>query len=336
MAMLPIMNELTAPWTHWNAEPDFPSHDYDIPAATEQSPHFVDLGAKHLGAAPRLEQIVRAGHAKVAGARARQRRTRPPSLTESMSLLRPVFCDEQINYASEDFNSGLISATSVISGGIREAYLATSASDWPWNWLTDGRMRLPVDGSEALHMVPVRGNADIDYEGRLMAVQTLTPHQILRVRALDWKRPVLSDFRCKLWKDAATRLEANPPALDESWRNSDAMAMLYDEIMKLDGVPIVGGTPDDLVVVDRITSESEVALFLALGDGSIGSAQCSGNAGMCSVPIEQFGSMLHDYVTSFEDSSTGRASIAAARDNTLCDVLVLFENAPALPPLPCE
>src|SRR4029453_4486433 len=34
MPMTPIMNELTRPWVHWNAEPDARSFAYEVPAAT--------------------------------------------------------------------------------------------------------------------------------------------------------------------------------------------------------------------------------------------------------------------------------------------------------------
>ena len=96
-----------------------------------------------------------------------------------------------------------------------------------------------------------------DYATAMMAVQNLTPFQILRVRALDWKRPVISDFRCNLWKDARARFAAAPPALDPSWRNSDAVKFLYDEIMKVDGVALQPAQGGDCYAGQRLVEQRQ-------------------------------------------------------------------------------
>jgi len=327
MPMQPIMNELSAPWVHWNAEPDFRSHTYVIPDATEESPNFMQHGHNLMGAAPRLEEIVRAGHSLVAGARARERRNRPPEVTAAMSLLRPVFCDEQLNYASEDFGTGLINANVAMSGGIREAYQALGASSWSWSWLADGKLRMDDAGSP-LFMVPVRGNADIDYEGSLMAVNVLTPYQILRVRALDWKRPVFSDFRCNLWKDAMTRFAKDPPALDETWRTSKAMQVLFDEIMKVDEFSLAGDSPEQVIAVDVATGDTTVDLFVLLGDDTVPTT-CE--SGICKLSVDDFGNMIDSHV-----SSIGRAELTTKRDAALCRVLDTVESMPGLPEVACD
>lgn len=334
MPMLPIMNELTAPWVHWSAEPDFPSHTYVVPDVTETAPNFVAFGKNHLGAAPRLEEIIRAGHALVSNARVRDRRTRPADLDTAMSLLRPVFCAEQINYATEDFSSGLITASVAISGGLREAYLALSATEWPWNWLTDGRMRLAT-GSAPLFMMPVRGNADIDYESRLVSVNVLTAHQVLRVRALDWKRPVFSSFRCGLWKQAMERLSNAPPVIEDSWRVADLMRHLYDEIMQLDGLPLACATPEQVIAVDSAGPETETSLFVALDEGTLPVTCGSGGAGMCALSIHQLGDLLDAYIKDLEQRGDGRAALTTLRDQSLCHVEEVIESLPALPEVTC-
>lgn len=337
MAMLPIMNELTAPWTHWNAEPDFRSHDHNIPQATAVADNFRAYGLDQLGPAVRFEQIIRAGHARVAGARARQRHNSPPSLEQSMSLLRPAFCDEQINYATEDFTSGVIDTSVLIRGGIREAYFAVSATDWPWHWLNDTHLRFPVAvANDALAMVPVRGNADIDYESRLMAFGTLTPHQVLRVQALDWKRPVLSEFRCALWKRAAQRFESDPPALDPLWRNAQAMSFLFEKIMHLDDVPLLADSPDQLIALDVADGNREQELGAALRAGTIAVQTCGADGqGFCPVALRGFGDMLDAYATSIERRADAQRAITLLRDERLCVVRNEFKNAPALPALSC-
>lgn len=106
MPMTPIMNELTRPWVHWNAEPDARNFQYDVPEPTRKAPHFRAYGEERLASAARLEKIIAAGHGKVASARIRERRTSPASVEASMAMLRPLFCEEQVNYATEDFDSG--------------------------------------------------------------------------------------------------------------------------------------------------------------------------------------------------------------------------------------
>jgi hypothetical protein len=331
MPMTPIMNELTRPWVHWNAEPDAENFQYEIPAETKVAPHFRAYGENRQASAARLEKIVVAGHAKVASARIRERRASPPSLEASMALLRPLFCEEQVNYATEDFESGVISASAVVPGGLKEAFIGAGASGWPWNWLTDGNLRMPAGAAaEKLVMMPVRGNVDIETEKALVAAGTLTPHQVLRVRALDWKTPVLSTFRCDLWKSAAARFRSEPPRLEPTWRNSDAMKVLFEEIMKLDGTPLKPAAEDRVIALDVADPARVAALKAALKSASVPET-CGG--GFCSLTLMGLGSTIDGYVKSVE--AAGRAPLLAARRPRLCEVVEQFENKPALPAGTC-
>lgn len=346
MRMTPIMNELSQPWTHWSSEVPmfngsgipFRSDDFDVPMNVRGAGNFLRYGSQKIGAAQEFEFIIREGHAKVALQRARERRERSDGWNDAMNLLRPVFCAEQVNYSSEDFDSGKLHFSTVIPGGLSEAYRALRPDDWPWQWVNngDGRMRLPAPAGEpTLSMVPVRGNADVDYETRLVTGRTLTPHQVMRVRALDWKRPVFSEFRCGLWMSASERLASDPPVIDElSPRDSARMQVLYDYIMQIDGQPIAGATPETIVAVDVVDDPAALASALASGLP----AECGPEGeGACAVDHDGFGAILDAYVQSFEqgDPDEVRRRLRAARDQRLCHVQQFFPNAPALPSVSC-
>ena len=313
MPMLPIMNELTSPWPHWNAEPDFPSHTFVVSDETRSAPNFSELTAQgRLGSAVEFEQIIRAGQTnRVIATRLRERRNSPADVDEAMALLRPMFCDEQINYVTEDHGSGVLPTASVISGGTREAYLAISATDWPWQWLNDGKLRFDDSSADPLAMIPVRGNADVELERRLIAVNAIEPIDVLRIRALDWSQPVLSKFRCDLWKDAKARLRQDPPDIDPDMRNVDLIPTLYAEIMQLDGESLIAGDDELVAIADGFTPEERETVSL-LG----------------------FGALLQGHA---DDVATrgGREQLRAVRDARLCTVKGEFPNRPALPIFAC-
>ncbi len=334
MPMTPIMNELTKPWVHWNAEPDAVSFEYEVPPATKRAPHFRDYAEMRQTSAARLEKIVLAGHAKVASARIRERRVAPATVEAAMAMLRPIFCEEQVNYATEDFGSGVISVTVAVPGGIREAYIAASPSGWPWNWLSDGNLRFSASTAEKVVMMPVRGNADIETEKALLSASTLTPHQVLRVRALDWKTPVFSSFRCDLWKDAMDRFEDEPPRLDKAWKNSDAMKFLFEEIMQVGGEALKPAEPENVIALDVATPAKVAALTSALRAGPVAKCPTAGpGSAACSATLQQLGNVIEAHVNTIQ--SVGRASLAAERTRAVCHVREHFENKPALPDVSC-
>jgi hypothetical protein len=346
MPMTPIMNEINRPWTHWNAEPGFPSFEYDLPAEMDSKPNFAKL-LGHKGPASRFEQIIRnGGHLKVAQARLRERRN-PASVAEVMNMLRPVFCSEQVNYTSEDFDSGVLFSAAVIDPGMRNMFTAIRPDDWAWGWVNGDTMRLaPPSPGEGLAQIPVRGNADVTTEQQLVALRALTPQQVLRVRALDWRKPVFSEFRCKLWRDAQVRFETSPPSIAGLSNNAAAMPVVFEAIMKLGEQALDPGQADRMIALDDATSENIAALEAALAAGTIGTAACgAGGTGFCSVDLDQLGLMLDEHLKSFEDGADPRTPLAAERERRICHILesvdprddrfeeqpIRFENRPALP-----
>lgn len=224
----------------------------------------------------------------------------------------------------------MIAASVAIPGGLKEGFVAASASGWPWHWLTDGNLRMS-GGGDKLVMLPVRGNADIETEKALLASGTLTAHQVLRVRALDFQNPVFSAFRCNLWKDARLRFESEPPRLDPAWKNVDAMRFLYDEIMTLDGVPLKPAGAEQVIVLKLADAAGVTALKAALRGGTL-TTSCG--AGLCAVDLTAFGTLIDAHVKSVE--AAGGAPLLAARAGRLCKVIADFENKPGLPEVTCR
>ena len=334
MPMLPIMNELTRPWPHWNAEPDFPSHTFEVTDATRAAPHFAALtGSGRLASAALFEQIVRAGQSnRVIAARLRARRD-PADVGQAMALLRPLFCDEQVNYATEDFAAGVMPASAVITGGTRDMFLAVRPSDWPWQWLNADVIRFddPAADGDRLAMVPVRGAADVEYEKRLVSLKALTPQQVLRIRALDWARPVFSEIRCGLWKEARARLRTAPPDLTGIESNAALLPVLYGEIMKLDKKSLVLGSADQVIAVED--GEGLDRLRAALAAGTAESGDCAAD-GFCLVDLVGLGNLLDGRARAAE-ASGGRDALQIEREERLCVVQEDFAARPAFDRAAC-
>lgn len=359
MPMTPIMNELSRPWTHWNAAPGFPSHNFVVPERTLASASYQALatgcvqddGSDGPCSASVFEGIIRKAHDKVVGARTRKRRD-PPDVAEAMSLLRPLFCPEQINYATEDFESGVIAGEVLIDPGLRNMFKAVRADDWPWAWLNDDIIRLgSPSGDEPVAQVPIRGNADQAYENRLVALRALSPTQVLAIRALDWKHPVFSDFRCGLWQAASARFAEAPPDVSEFERTLDLMPALLADIMTIDGAPLATGVDEQVIALDSATEESVAALSDALAAGDIASATCgSAGEGFCVADLDAFGTMIQAYVDGIVDDVDGREVLRSMRDARICHVTERvtadgdrfddstserFANRPSLPDVSC-
>lgn len=347
MPMTPIMNEMNRPWTHWNAEPGFTSFEYELPADVMSKPNFSEFMSQHKGPASRFEKIISdGGQLKVAQARLRDRRN-PANLDETMNMLRPLFCSEQINYVSEDFNSGVLFSAAVVDPGLRNMYRAIRPDNWSWGWVNGDTMRLPApSGDSALTQIPVRGNADIVTEQQLVALRGLTPHQVLRVRALDWKKPVFSDFRCGLWTGAVERFRTKPPSLAGLANNAAALPIVFEAIMTLGDSRLHSGQDDHVIAIGDADEATIDALKAALANDMLGSATCNEDGtGFCVADVDQLGVMIDRQMASFEDASDPRPALAAERMRRICKVLeqvdpeddrfeddpVRFENRPALP-----
>jgi hypothetical protein len=316
MPRLPIMNELTKPWAHWEAGAGGVSESFAPPASVAGKPYWEIYGAT-AAAASRLEKVIRDASAlRVAPARAKQL-FRPAKVDEAMALIRPLFCDEQIQYVTE-LATGEVPTDAVVAGGVKSAFRTIQAT-WPWRWFNDDTIQLPVAAEDArLFMMPVRGMAETTFEGQLQTV--LTPSHVLAVRALDWRRPVFSDFRCQLWKDAWTAYQVTPPTL--SGRNRDALKVVYEGIMALGGMSTAGLASGRFVAIPEASEATVTAAKAAIAGGTV-PATCGD---FCEVDATGFGDAIDAYVGSLPGE---RAALAAERDRRVCKVVEEVEGAGA-------
>jgi len=346
MPMLPIMNELTSPWPHWSAEPDFHSHSFEIAEDVKQAPAYAALAdGGWKTSVSRLEQIIRNGHNRVAGARVRDRRDKPADVGKAMAMLRPLFCAEQLSYATEDDVSGLIPSGVLVDDGVRNMFKKIQPAGLPWNWVNEGRFRLdtPSDPGQLLALVPVRGSADVAYEDQLASVsRSLSPWQILQVRALDWKRPVFSDFRCALWTDALGRAFDKPPVVGPEDANSVLLQALYADIMTVEvngqRLPIASSAPEQQVLVLPLADpDSTEALVAALAGGEVAESACTvDDLGVCQLDLTAFGDMIERHIVAHQRPEA-RPELQAERHRRACHVMGHFGNAPDLgDTAPCE
>lgn len=334
--MMPIMNELTEPWAHWNAEPSFRSQDFSVPAGTEGMPIYAALTSNgRLGAASQLEQIIRDAQARVVSARYGVRRD-DATVAQAMGLLRPIFCEEQVNYVSERGDSGLISMGIVLDDNIRELYGKIDATNWPYPWFYNQtnslRFEVASRAGDRLSMVPVRG--DIDRAVELKLRRAIGAEKLLQVRALDWKRPVFSQFRCDLWKQARERFRLEPPELEGS--NSDALPVLVDEILRVNDVPIASPAEGELIVLDHASEESVATLEQMLLAGDVADAGCDtgdpsapcecGERGVCVADLNEFAQIIQTHINAIEEQ--GRESVRDQSQETICEAMARFENQP--------
>jgi hypothetical protein len=310
MPRIPIMNELTKPWTHWNAGEGSVSESFIVPDSLVGKPNWEKYGAS-AAAASRFEKVVRDANAnRVTPARAKQL-FKPAKLDDAMGLIRPLFCDEQVNYVSE-LNTGEISTDAFVSGGVKGAFRAIQAT-WPWPWFNNDAVSLPsTTDDKRIFVMPTRGVAEVTFEPQLQSL--LSPQHILAVRALDWQKPVFSEFRCAMWTNALAAFHKNAPAL--SGRNRDAVKVLYEEIMKLAGMSTRDLAAGKFVAVADASEANVKSLKDAVAAGSIPST-CTG--GFCLVDAKGFGDEINKRVTGLVDPAE-RTALLAERDRRVCFV----------------
>lgn len=345
----PIMNEIVEPWSHWNAEPGFSSQLFEVPNASNM-PRYQALTTKSdgkvdvsdwLAGADRFEIIVREAFAQVIKQRRRLLKdSADPEL--ALSFLRPLFCEEQLNFSSEVGTSGELALGTVVDEGIRRSIAAANiGATWPWATGTEARVLVAPAGStaEALELVPMRGQSAIAWEEALVTSlqKYMSPEQSLQIRALDWQTPVFSDFRCQLFERTA---EA-PAALGSVADNHAAMTALLAQMMTLPGgVPIQAATAGNIVVLDDPARAEALATDLEAGNVPVVTctkgAECDYSAceeaGYCEMNLWAFGERIDDYVRGFQNAE-GRATLAGVREQRLCRVKQsgAFPMAPALP-----
>jgi hypothetical protein len=269
----PLMNEMTNPWSGWNAAPGFRSQLFDewLDDEVAAGPTYGALTAPDgLDSASNLEPIVRAGIDRVVAARL-ERRKRAPDLEEALALARPLFCDETINFVSESHGSGELRIAAAID---RTVLPLLAAAGVPQAWAADV-LRLPaVPAADGLTLVPTRGESTAAVELGLVARGVLAPIDVLRVRALDHARPAMSRFRCGLWETGAARIRTGAlddarTALPPEATTADLLPLVLEELLRLprgDGFARLAAGPGDDVVAFADADDPETALVLAAGD----------------------------------------------------------------------
>ncbi len=352
--MMPIMNELTAPWEHWFAAPISVSHE--VSDEVKNAPVYKQLAgddSPFLKSAARLEQTIRTSWGqRNSTARLRLRRAKPADAEVGMSLLRPLMCEEQLSYVTEDGSSGLLSADAAVDGGFHSAFFSIQGVGWPWEWWNDRIMRLPTVGQgranpDPITMMPVRGTAMVTYERQLLGARGLKPMQVMQLRAIDWHTPVLSELRCDLWQRANDRLLAGEIELEieEGARTRDLFPQLLTEILTIhtkdfglegnvpDTVVIDSGDPDTVVSLARVSDLGD--LVAALEAGNLDADGCKDDGrGVCVVEARELGQMIEVWFKGIENG--GRDELHRMRDRRACLAARHFPNKPFIPDVPSE
>lgn len=320
----PLMNEMTNPWSQWNAEPGFASHVFDeyLSEATAQGVVYAEVSADGLlDSASNFEPIIRAGIDRVTGARI-QTRHNQANLDEALALLQPVFCDEMVNYVSEIHGSGEIRSSALIDDGFREIFAAMGeASDLPF--LTDTSIRIaPRLASESnLSLVTVRGESSLRSELSLVTRQVLSPLELLQVRSLDYKNPVDSPFRCGLYQDGSARIRAGAAdallaSLPAQASNAELVPGLLAEIMS---TTLAGET---------ISLQPDAAVY-ALPDAALAPTDRASLEGLRATPAE----LAQSLQRTLDDAT--RDSLEAARQARACQAAATYPTASIVPDVVC-
>ena len=327
----PLMNEKTNPWSGWIAEPGFESQlfdeflDPDIAAAPV---YQAVTDSSLLDSASNLQPIIEAGIERVNGARM-LRRAEPADVEQALSLVEPLFCDETINFVSEIHRGGEVRASAVVDRAVVQelAFLGTPA---PWSFMTAQTLRLPPanDGDPSLTLIPVRGESTVGAELGLVARGVLTPQQALRVRALDWTHPVLSEFRCQLFQRGAERVRAGAvdarlQSLSADATTAELIPIVFDEVMRLD-------TGDRLVDLVPPTGAELLAVPDATDDAALAPLRAGKTVGFAAT-IAQLGDNLQAQVDSIDRDALWQARTARA-----CRAVAEYPTAPIYPDLSCR
>lgn len=327
----PLMNEMTNPWSGWNAEPGFRSQLFDEFLDDEIAGGAVyrDITAGDLlDSASNLEPIVRAGIERLNGARVLARE-RKADVERALALLQPLYCDESVNFVSEIHGGGEIRSSAVIDPTLA-THMQAAGVEGDWAWLDGDDLRLPAAPStwEALTLVPVRGESTRAVEISLVARQVLDPLQTLRIRALDWTRPVLSELRCNLYRDGANRIRQG--AIDDAVEDLPADAttaalvpIAYDEIMKLE-------TADGLVRLAPPSGADLIAIADAL-DPDAQAALATGELADFALAASELGDRIQSYLESID-----RDDLWAIRQVRACRVALEYAITPIYPDLDCD
>jgi len=318
----PLMNELTSPWAQWNAEPGFDSQLFDEdldPEIASGEIYGQMLAADRLGSASEFEPLIRAGIDRVTNARIEQRR-RAASIDESLALLRPLFCDETANFASEVHRSGDLRMATVVDDSLRSLLAAQYPDRWAFAGESRFRLPLPDPDEETVMLVPIRGESSLQAERGLLSRRVLSADDVLRVRALDYSRPVLSEFRCALYREGAARARAGAAdllaQLPPEATNTELAPILLQEIMTLE----TDGS--------RTPITSPAGTIVAIADASTVTPATIASSITTAAD-------LGDSIEARFETIT-RSELRAARDERGCRAQERYPSAPITPGLVCR
>ena len=312
---VPVMNEMTNPWAQWNAEPGFRSVAFDEHFESTMIGEVFEAVADpiRLDSAARLEPVIRAGIDRVTAASV-ARRGSPPDLELAFELLAPVFCDETYNYVSEVHRSGEIRMSALLDSGLRRMVQALEPAERPWAWVHEDSVFVPPPRPDetAIVLMAVRGEVSVQAEAALVSRRVLTPMQVLRVRALDWTRPIGSGFRCDLFESGRARILADPPELEAHADTATLVSQVFDELLHVqtDQGLVSLATGDELSLVaiaDVQDPEVEQALRAGALSGSVSS-------------VVALGEEVEAYVTGMTQGADARARLVAERNRRACEV----------------
>ncbi len=210
-----LMKELDDPWLHWE------SADNPLPGADAMfAAHGAMLGQR--GDGRELEALVRVGNDAIVAARIDAQIKPTGNLA---TLLRPLFCSEQIN---------LDAAGSTIDGPV-SAIPADALLDPLWEMTTGvaidpaaddaavqaaGQVIPGISGrvdTEFKFAFPERAGFDTAYVRALITRGIIDEAFALDVLAIDFTRPLFSDARCGLLASTPTSGSATPSGLREGF-----------------------------------------------------------------------------------------------------------------------
>lgn len=332
---VPMMNEMVEPWSEWNAEPGFTSQLFDefLSPKTADGPVYREMTAPGLlDSAEDFAPLIEAAMTRVAGARALERLD-AADVDRALALIRPLFCDEHVNFVSEIHQSGELAQAALIDGGLPRLFSMLGYGG-AWSWVRGDSLRLLPPGplDETLTLVPVRGRLPMEKSLALVARGALTPAQAVRVRALDVRHPVMSGFRCRLYAEGRERiaqgaLDEAIAALPDDATIADLLPIIYDELMVIENatgrVPLTPPDGADLLLIDD-TTDPATATQLAEG-------QISGFA----ASFEDLGGLLQARVDAAA-APDFRESFHGTRRARICRAISRYVTAPLYPePLAC-
>lgn len=314
----PIMNEMTNPWAQWNAAPGFESFAFDELPQTPGDVFEALTGEGRLDSASNLEPIVRAAIDRTTASRVASR-DGAPTLLAAASLVRPVFCDENLNYVSEIHASGEIALSAALDPGLRRA-LGTLRPDADWRFQLDDALQLPMPAADEspLVLVAVRGETTVQVEAALLSRGVLAPIDVLRVRALDWLHPVASAARCDRFEAALERAEGGALDVAALPDASAAARALFELALEVPGGSLADAGPDAVVA---LADANDATALARIDAGDITSAITT---------IDALGAAIDAEMDRYE-TTQGRARLAAARIERGCLARATLPIAPIIP-----